>query len=309
MLHWLNNIARRRVEATTWDRSYRQKVEDLIVPWFERIPLPELAEEDIETWHADLERVVSKRTGKPLSPSTIGQAHRIMSTAIKEAVVRKRIGRNPCSNVTPPQAVRAELQLPSAAEVEAILARCQSWPNGARWVLALATGLRQGEALALEWRNVTLTGDAQISVMSSAARTSAGLVTKAPKSARSRRVIPLTPGAAAALKAHRAARDVADIGGLVFTDAKGAPVHPRRDWQDWQDLLADLGLPHYRVHDIRHTTATMLLERGADARVVQEIMGHATAAFTQQAYQHVRPALTRRAVDLLGEMLPGEQPG
>jgi integrase len=302
MLHWLHNIARRKVEATTWDRSYRQKVTELIVPWFERTLLPDLTEEDIETWHANLERVTSVRTGRPLSAATIAQAHRIMSTAIKEAVVRKRIARNPCSNVTPPQAGRREFTLPSAAEVEAILERCRTWPNGARWILAFATGLRQGEALALEWRNVTLAGEPAVTITASAARTAAGLVTKAPKSARSRRVIPLTAGAVAALKAHRAAQDVADIGGLVFTDSKGGPVHPRQDWQNWQNLLKDLGLPHYRVHDIRHTTATMLLERGADSRVVAEILGHAKATFTQDTYQQVRPALRRQAVDLLAEM-------
>jgi integrase len=103
------------------------------------------------------------------------------------------------------------------------------------------------------------------------------------------------------LKAHRAGQPVADIGGLVFTDPKGGPVHPRQDWQDWQDLLQDLGLPHYRVHDIRHTTATMLLERGADSRVVAEILGHAKATFTQDTYQQVRPALKQKAIEMLGE--------
>src|SRR5947207_2487826 len=61
LLHWLHNVARRKVAATTWDRSYRQKVTELIVPWFERVPLPDLSEEDIEEWHANLERTVSAR--------------------------------------------------------------------------------------------------------------------------------------------------------------------------------------------------------------------------------------------------------
>src|SRR6266852_5202242 len=116
MLHWLWNIAKRQVGPTTWEGSYRQKVTELICPYFERTPLPDLAEEDIEDWHRHLEARVSKRTGHPLSASTIAQAHRIMSRALKVAVTRGKLARNPCSNVTPPQAHRAEMQPPSAAE-------------------------------------------------------------------------------------------------------------------------------------------------------------------------------------------------
>ena len=296
MLHWLHNVARRKVEATTWDRSYRQKVTGLICPYFERTPLPQLAEEDIEDWHARLETTTSARTGRPLSASTIAQAHRIMSAALKEAVRRGKLPRNPCSNVSPPQAGRQPPAPPSREEVDRIIAACGGWPNGARWVLALRTGLRQGEVLALRWADVTLSSEPSVSVRRAAARTSAGLEYKAPKSARSRRTVPLTPEAVAALREHRK-RTVADIGGLVFTH-DGGPVHPRRDYQDWQDLLASLGLPRYRVHDCRHAVATMLLEQGTDVRVVQDIMGWSTLAMTE-VYQHVRPALQQRALDAL----------
>src|ERR1017187_6344173 len=83
MRHWLHNIAKKKVAPTTWHKSYRQKVEDLICPYFERVPLPDLDEEMIEAWHGVLEETVSKRTGQPLSASTIGQAHRIFSSALK----------------------------------------------------------------------------------------------------------------------------------------------------------------------------------------------------------------------------------
>ena len=298
MLHWLHNVARRRVEATTWHGSYRQKVTELICPWFERVPLPELCEEDIEQWHAQLEAVISKRTGRPLSASTIGQAHRIFSTGIKEAVVRGKLPRNPVSNVTPPKAARLVPEPPGRAEADRILARCGTWPNGARWVVALKTGLRQGEALALRWRDVRLTDPPSVTVSQAAARVAGERVVKAPKSAKSRRTIPLPGSAARALLAHRQAQGVASLDGLVFTDRKGRPVHPRADWQDWQNLLADLGLPHYRVHDCRHAVATMLLEEGTDPRVVQDVMGWSTLAMTE-IYQHVRPALMTRAMDAL----------
>ena len=302
MLHWLHNVARRQVEATTWDRSYRQKVTSLIVPYFERVPLAELSEDDIEAWHAQLEGAVSARTGRPLSAATIGQAHRIFSRALKVAVARGKLPRNPCQNVSPPPPERHPVEVPTAAEVARILKRCETWPNGARWVIALKTGLRQGEALALRWPDVKLAAPASVTVRQAAARTAAGLTYKQPKSAKSRRTVPLTAEAVAALRAHRQRQGVEDIGGLVFTRG-GKPWHPRADYADWHALLDDLGIRHYRVHDCRHAVATMLLERGTDIRVVQDIMGWSTVTMSE-VYQHVRPALQQRALDALDEGRP-----
>jgi integrase len=306
LLHWLWNIAKRTVEPTTWESSYRQKVTELICPYFERTPLPGLCEEDIEEWHRHLEAVISKRTGRPLSASTIAQAHRIMSRALKVAVTRGKLARNPCSNVTPPQARRPEIQPPSAAEVALILERCRTWPNGARWVLAIATGIRQGEALALEWPDVTLGPQGSITIRQSAAQVHGERVVKAPKSEKSRRVVPLAADAAAALKEHRRAQ-VASLSGLVFTDGKGQPVHPRADYGDWQALLDDLGIRHYRVHDLRHAFGTYLLEQGVDIKVVQVLLGHSSSAFTQQVYQHVGEKLRYEAADAMNRVLRGEQ--
>ena len=225
MTHWLNVIAKDKVAPTTWEGSYRSKVELHIVPYFERVPLPELDEEMIERFHLHLQ-------GKGLSAATVTQVHRIMGRALKVAVARGRMQRNPCSNVTPPAIDRDEPEPPTAAELARILKRCETWPNGARWVLAIATGLRQGECLALEWGDVKLTDPASVTVRRSAARVRGELVVKAPKSRKSRRSVAIGPATAAVLKAHRGDR----IGGLVFTAPDGGPVHPRRDWQDWQDL-------------------------------------------------------------------------
>jgi integrase len=303
LLHWLHNVAKRKVDPTTWHKSYRQKVTDLICPWFERTVLAELSEEDVEEWHAHLEATISRRTGQPLSASTIGQAHRIFSTAIKEAVVRGKLSRNPVSNVTPPSPGETDLALPSDDEVRQILARCETWPNGARWVLAITTGLRQGEALALEWkRDIKVRPPASVEVHKAAARVAGERVTKDPKSASSRRSVPLAAVAVTALIRHRKTQVTSISNDLVFTDAKGVPVHPRADWQDWQDLLAGLGLPRYRVHDCRHSYATMLLEAGVDPRVVQAMLGHSTGVLLKR-YQHVRPVLHQQVADTINRVL------
>jgi len=295
MLHWLHNVAARKVEATTWEGSYRQKVETHIVPYFERTFLHELTEEDIEAWHADLEQVVSGRTGRHLSASTIGQCHRIMSTAIKAAVARGKLPRNPLSNVTPPSAQLPEVDPPTVEEVQLILERCRTWPTGARWVLGITTGLRQGEILGLEWPQVKLSAPASVSVLRSAARVRGeGRILKAPKSAASRRSVPLSPEAVQALTEFRAQSVRSLSGDVLFRGKTGRPLHPRVDYSDWTALLDDLKLPHYRVHDIRHGYATMLLEQGIDPRVVQALLGHSTGVLLTR-YQHVRETMHHQA--------------
>jgi integrase len=304
MLHWLHNMAKRKVEATTWESSYRQKVTDLICPYFDRVVLPDLCEEDIEDWHRELEATISKRTGRPLSPSTIGQAHRIFSTGIKAAVARGKLPRNPLANVTPPKVTEAEIRPPTADETAQILDRCASWPGGARWVLAITTGLRQGEALGLTWPEVKLAGPASVSVVRAAARLRGqGRIVKAPKSAAGMRSVPLPPEAVDALRAHREAQGVRGLrDDLVFRGVRGGPRHPKVDYDDWHALLDDLGLPRYRIHDMRHGYATMLLEQGVDPRVVQELLGHSTGVLLKR-YQHVRETMHQQAAEAISRAI------
>jgi integrase len=297
MIHWLDVIAKREVKPTTWASTYQQKVRQLIVPYFERVPLPDLSEEDIEYWHAQLEERISPRTGRPVSAATIGQCHRIMSRALKVAVARKKIARNPCSNVRPPRASAPEILPPTPEETGQIFDACARWPNGARWILAITTGLRQGEALALTWRDVKLTDPPSVTVRQSAARLGGKRVTQEPKSAESRRVVPLPEIAVAALREHRKSQ-IASLDGVLFMGARGKPVHPRVDYEDWQRMLACHGIPPYRVHDCRHGYATMLLEQGVPDRVVQAMLGHSTMVLLKR-YQHVRESMHRQAADAI----------
>lgn len=302
--HWLYAIAEPRIDPNTFYRSYRQKCEDYIIPFFAKIRLPDLTEEDIEDWHRHLAARPSRRGGT-LSASTITTAHRILSSSLNVAVARRRIPHNPAASrtVSPPKGEAFGIEPPTADEVEQILDACAGWPNGARWVLAVCTGLRQGEALGLRRRDVRLAAPASVTVVQALARVNGADVMKAPKSEKSRRSVPLPARAVRALRAHLEEQKVTGLrDGLVFTRPDGRPVSSRADWQDWQELLASLGLPRYRVHDIRHGYATMLLERGADPRLVQDLMGWSTARMAE-IYVHVRPVMHERARSMLDEAL------
>ncbi len=303
VLHWCHVTAKAQVDPNTWHRGYRQKCEDYIAPYFEKVQLAALSAEDVEDWHAALLERPKARGGGTISASTVVTAHRIFSAALNEAVRRRRMPFNPCSITPPPKASRPSPEPPSADEVDLVLAACAGWPNGARWVLAITTGLRQGEALGLRRRDVRLRAPASVTVRQSQARIGGEWVHKAPKSDKSLRTVPLPAVAVPVVTAHIEQHAIA-IGGLVFTRPNGEPVHARDDWQDWQDLLASVGLPHYRVHDLRHGYATELLEQGEDPRVVQELMGWSTAAMAE-IYQHVRPVTHARVLSSLDKRFGG----
>lgn len=293
MAHWLENEARPGIDPNTYYRGYRQKTQDYILPFFAKIRLADLTEEDVKSWHRWLSQRPSRRGGT-LSAGTVVTAHRILSAGLNVAVSRRRLPHNPAAYASPPKYDRPSPEPPSADEVLMVLDACRDWHWGARWVLAVTTGLRQGEALGLRWRDVRLADPAAVTVRQSLARVDREDVLKAPKSSKSRRTVPLPAVAVAALKRHR--EGAADIGGRVF------PWPSRSDWEDWAQLLASLGLPHYRVHDLRHAYATMLLEQGADPRVVQDLMGWSSAKMAE-IYQHVRPVTHARVVSMLDQAL------
>src|SRR5262245_23429925 len=128
--HWLYHVIAPHVEETTWQRTYRGAVEDYAMPFFARIRLDQVSEEDVEAWHAWLRQRESARGG-PLAPWTIASAHSVLSAALKEAAARQRGGltRNPCDNVRAPRRLAAEVIPPDPGQVRVLLAACKTWPN------------------------------------------------------------------------------------------------------------------------------------------------------------------------------------
>lgn len=181
-------------------------------------------------------------------------------------------------------------------------------------VLALSTGMRSGEMLGLTWRAVDFDRGA-VSVVASLQPTATGeLVLMEPKTPRSRRVIDIEPRVVATLRRHRASQEMERrVAGeaweqhdLVFTNPTGAPIDGRHLIRAWfRPLLAQAGLPPIRIHDLRHSYASIALARGVHPKVVQEAMGHSTIAVTLDLYSHVVPSLQRDAAKEMGAALFG----
>jgi integrase len=172
-------------------------------------------------------------------------------------------------------------------------------------VLALTTGLRQGELLGLRWEDVDL-GATRLRVRRTLV-TGSELTFNQPKSSQGCRGVALTPHAADSLEVHRYRQQgtsLDDATRLVFCTSKGTPIAPQNlVRRHFKPLLTRAGLPNIRFHDLRHTCATLLLGRGVHPKIVQELLGHAQIKLTLDTYSHVLPDTQAEAVDAMQDVL------
>jgi integrase len=304
--------------------SYRKNVRLHVEPYVGAVPLASLTTARIDALYRQLERGgrADHRQGEGLSPRTVRYIHTILSAALAAAVRSHRLPRNPAATATPPSARQArapEMHPWDAAQLAAFL----GWSAGhsqhhAAWTLLAMTGMRRGEALALRWRDVDLDAGT-VSV-----RRSAGVVrvkgegasiaeggTKSGKP----RVIDLDASTVAVLRAHRKARgglalQLARDDALVFGDHEGRHLHPERFTRTFHGELArarkaigEDALPVIRLHDLRHTHATLLLANREPIKTVSERLGHASATITMQVYAHVLPGSQREAAELFAALI------
>lgn len=304
--HWRSNIAAERVRPRTLE-SYESLIRLYLAPKLGAIRIDKLRPEDLEKAYKAL------REGG-LSPATVLRAHRVLSRALKVAHQRDLVHRNVAVLVEPPAVKRPETKLPfTADEAKAVLAAAKGIRNGARWTVALAVGLRQSEALGLQWRDLNL-ATGTLSVQRGLHRVRGqGLVYEAPKADRSRRTLHLPQPLVEALKEHRTAQQKERLAAgpewedhdLVFAQVTGRPIDKKADWTAWKALLKQAGVRYIRLHDARHTAATLLLTAGVHPRVVMELLGHSQMRTTTDTYSHVMPALAKEAADKLGATLWG----
>jgi integrase len=198
----------------------------------------------------------------------------------------------------------------SAAQLMRLLEHARGQRLQPLLVILGTAGLRIGEALGLRWRDIDLSAGRLVVRQALQRRRGVGLVFVEPKTARSRRTVHLAPIAIDALlnqslwqsEQSQQGANWKDSG-LVFTSLSGRPLEPGVVNETLSRLLMEAGLPHVRVHDLRHTTATTLLEAGVHPKLVQDLLGHSTIAVTLDTYSHVAPALHERAVLKLQDLL------
>ena len=221
------------------------------------------------------------------------------------------VARNVATLVTPPRRRRREMTALDPGQARALLEARAGDRLEALYALALTTGMRMGELLALRWREVDLDGGT-LRVNATLHRTRDGFVFAEPKTARSRRQVALTNAAVGALRRHRVAQAeerlrlgaVWEDNDLVFANEVGRPIEATnlRNRSFWP-LLERAALPRIRFHDLRHTAATLLLGQGVHPKIVSEMLGHSQIAITLDLYSHVTPTMQRQAAETLDAVL------
>jgi integrase len=198
----------------------------------------------------------------------------------------------------------------SASEVRTFLGATADDDLSALWRLALLTGMRRGELLALRWQDVNL-DSGMLSVRRTLTYSKAGYAFGEPKTAKGKRRIELDSGCVDALRAHRTRQlerrlmygSVWIDTDLVFENGTGSLLPPNVLGKRFQQAAKATGLPRIRLHDLRHTAASLMLENGAHPKIVQERLGHSDIAMTLNRYSHVMPGMQRDVTDRLAALL------
>lgn len=332
MTTYLDTVAPRRCKPNTI-ADYRSLLKQWITPHIGGTRIDRLMPSQLD----ELYNVMSA-AGR--SESSALKVHRVLSRALTIAMRRELTPRNVTTLVDAPSAASVEVKPLTANDARQLVKHTRDERNGARWSVALALGLRQGEALGLQWKNLDLeTGemrvwrqlqrrtyghgcagtcgrkrgadcpDAFVPLASGDTTVKGGLVFTTPKG-KSRRVIPVPDVLIADLKRHRKrqqadAKRAANVwtdNDLVFSDLLGRPLDPRTDYDEWRALLETVGVNQATVHDMRHTAATLLLAQGVDVATVQEILGHSDIR-TTRGYVHVASAMAKAATESMGRAL------
>lgn len=306
---WLDTIAASVRPGTR--KRYAELLTCHVLPDLGRVRLAKLTPEQVQHLYATIQ-------ARGLSSSTAHRVHSVLHKLLKDAMRLGLVAVNVADAVTAPRDAKRDMQVWTPEQARAFLDTTAGHRLESLFVLALFTGMRIGEVLALRWTDVDLKG-ATITVRASVQRRTGGAWEwSAPKTKSGRRLIHVAPTVVEALQAHRIrqAEERPRAGplwqdtGLVFCDEVGAPLtadHVRRT--HFYALVRRAGVPAIRFHDLRHTAATLLLLQGVPVKVVSHDLGHSTTVITSDLYQHVLPDMQRLAAAAMEGVLRRQPSG
>ena len=292
----VEGLAAANIKQTT-SENYATITRTHLVPALGHLRLDRLAPSDID-------RLLVSKRAQGLSDSTVRLIYTVLRRALDYAVRDGLVRRNVTHAIDRPRVTHREAAVLSPAQAQILLEAARGQRLYALYAVAMAAGLRRGEALALRWADVDLDAGT-LRVGRTLSRTAAGLVFTEPKSVRSRRTVPLPTALLDELRAHRtrqvaerlAAGSVWQDHGLVFPSLTGTPLDPRNALRAFTATARGAGLPQVGLHTLRHTCASLLLAQGVHPRVVMETLGHSGISITMDIYSHVMPQQQREAAD------------
>ena len=300
---WLADYAKPNVAPRSFER-YAGVIEQYLIPELGSITLTQLRPEHLQNHY-------TTRLNNGLSASSVRYHHAVIHIALQTAVKWGLLSRNIADAVEPPRIHRAEMQTWDEGEITQFLEATKDSPYYALFYTALFTGMRRSELLAIRWSDVDFMLS-QISVSRSLHHLKDGsYIFTEPKSQKSRRTIALSPSAILMLqdyhekqKLERTMRGVElKDDDLVFSHFDGNPLRPNSMTRAWDTMCNRAGVKKIRLHDARHTHASLMLKQGIHPKIVQERLGHSSIQMTIDTYSHVAPGLQQAAAEGFDRML------
>ena len=300
---WIDDI-KPTIRYSTWFR-YKRLLELHALPHIGVITLAELRPQH-------LQRLYAKSLEDGMSPTSVHHLHAVLHKLLGAAQRWDIVARNIADLVDAPRIRRKEVVTLSQVEVRRLLSSVAEPRLRAFLTLAVTTGMRQGELLGLNWSDVSFE-NRTIAVRSNRAYTESGYAISQVKTMHSRRLVQLSDSALRALSSHQQKQheqslllgDAWTDSGLVFTNDHGGLWNHVNVRHAFERVLREATLPRIRIHDLRHTAATLLLERGVHPKIVSEMLGHSTIAITLDTYSHVTTSLQQAAAHMMDEIING----
>ena len=290
---------------------YTGLTRNYLAPHLGQVRLLELRAHHLEAMYGGLK---IGRKGRPLSPTTIRRIHGVLRSALNSAVRRRLLSFNPADHIELAPETPRRPRPWTAKQAQTFLASIES--DRLPYHLLLVTGLRRGEAIGLRWEDVDLDSRG-LFVVQQITEVNGRPVVGTPKTKRGVRLVPVDSETVALLCRHREGQQLErsawgpewDDEGLVFTREDGSPLRPGYVTRHFEKLAQDAGLPPLRLHDLRHTNASLALQAGVDLKVVSERLGHSQLAVTADLYTHVHRGLGQDAADRIAAALsPASDP-
>ena len=288
---------------------YQDLAANYLIPHLGGIRLLELRAAHLDAMYA---AITVGKSGRVLSPSTIRRVHAVLRSALNTAVKRRLIPFSPAEHIELAPETPKRPRPWGVTEARLFLDRVASDRLGPLYELMLSTGLRRGEAIGLRWQDVDLVSGA-LFVVQQITEVHGHAVVGAPKTRRGTRVVPIDPRTVATLQRHRSTQDLERTASgpgwngddLVFTKEDGSPLRPEYATRHFLSLVTGMGLPRIRLHDLRHTHATLALSAGVDMKIVSDRLGHSQISVTADLYTQVTRGVARTAANQIADVLRG----
>jgi len=309
--HWLPAQRSRELRPATM-AQYQGVIDNWLVPRIGGVRVKALTPAMVVDLMAAMRRDKTAKGRQGLSPRSVQLAVGVLKAACAWAVTAELLGRNPIASVRRPRPDTPEMRPWSEADARTFLTATKEDRLGFAWALLLTRGLRRGELCGLRWDAIDLDGGS-LRVEMTRITVDGQPTTSRPKTSAGRRSIPLDSTLVALLRGHKArqarerlaAGEAYEDGAYLVADELGRPYHPDTISAWFDARVKALELPRIRLHDTRHTAASLMLGGGVPVKVVAEMLGHASPTITLSIYAHVLPGMAEEAGAALSASLLG----